>query len=82
MIQCLAFSPNLEMLIAFMFLAGLAGSTPVCLGAAIIADLFAGLEVNSQAMASFVVANNIGPSIGSPIGGKLLPWFLKFYIRR
>jgi len=57
------------MLITFMFLAGTAGSTALSNVAGTIADLFGDIDGAGQAMALFVVSANVGPSIGSPIGG-------------
>jgi MFS family permease len=57
------------MLIIFMFLCGTAGSTALSNVAGTIADLFGDVDGAGQAMALFVVSANVGPSIGSPIGG-------------
>lgn len=35
-----AFAPNLGVLIAFRFLAGLGGSTPIAVGAGVMGDMF------------------------------------------
>jgi MFS family permease len=64
-----AYARNLPMLIIFMFLAGTAGSTALSNVAGTIADLFGDVDGAGQAMALFVVSANVGPSIGSPIGG-------------
>ena len=74
------------MLIIFQFLAGAAGSTALTNVAGTIADLFGDADNAGQAMALFVVAANVGPSIGSPIGEVIaeneslgLPWI--FWIK-
>ncbi|QSZ35266.1 hypothetical protein DSL72_008135 [Monilinia vaccinii-corymbosi] len=63
-----AYAVNLPMLIIFMFLAGIAGSTALSNVAGTIADLFGDVDGAGQAMALFVMSANIGPSIGSPVG--------------
>ena len=74
------------MLIIFQFLAGAAGSTALSNVAGTIADLFGDADNAGQAMALFVWAANVGPSIGSPIGELIaeneslgLPWI--FWIK-
>ncbi|KAG0650028.1 putative transporter [Hyphodiscus hymeniophilus] len=64
-----AYARNLPMLIIFMFLCGTAGSTALSNVAGTIADLFGDVDGAGQAMALFVMSANIGPSIGSPLGG-------------
>lgn len=54
-------------MIIFSFLSGVAGSTAVTNIAASVSDMFAYRHAG-QAMALFVVAANVGPSVGSPIG--------------
>lgn len=63
-----ALARNLPMLIVFQFLCGAAGSTALSNVAGTIADLFGDRDNAGQAMALFVAAANIGPSLGSPIG--------------
>ncbi|TAQ86740.1 hypothetical protein B7494_g4940 [Chlorociboria aeruginascens] len=60
---------NLPMLVTFMFLSGVAGSTAVTNVASTIADLFGNVDGAGQAMGLFVVSANIGPALGSPVGG-------------
>lgn len=67
--QGTAYARNLPMLIIFMFLAGTAGSTALSNVAGTIADLFGDIDGAGQAMALFVVSANVGPSLGSPVGG-------------
>lgn len=50
-------------------LCGTAGSTALSNVAGTIADLFGDVDGAGQAMALFVMSANIGPSIGSPVGG-------------
>lgn len=57
------------MLIIFMFLCGTAGSTALSNVAGTIADLFGDVDGAGQAMALFVMSANVGPSLGSPVGG-------------
>ena len=57
------------MMIIFMFLCGTAGSTALSNVAGTIADLFGDVDGAGQAMALFVVSANVGPSLGSPVGG-------------
>ncbi|MCJ1421209.1 hypothetical protein MMC32_007571 [Xylographa parallela] len=59
---------NLPMLIIFQFLAGAAGSTALSNVAGTIADLFGDADNAGQAMALFVLAANVGPSLGGPVG--------------
>ncbi|KAK2626839.1 hypothetical protein QTJ16_004014 [Diplocarpon rosae] len=64
-----AYARNLPMLIIFMFLTGTAGSTALSNVAGTIADLFGDVDGAGQAMALFVVSADVGPSLGSPVGG-------------
>lgn len=68
MFQGTAYARNLPMLIIFMFLIGVAGSTALSNVAGTIADLFGDVDGAGQAMALFVVSANTGPSLGSPVG--------------
>ncbi|KAF7433191.1 hypothetical protein PC9H_005140 [Pleurotus ostreatus] len=63
-----AFSPNAGSLIAFRFLAGLAGSTPIACGGGSISDLFAERD-RAGAMAVFTLGPLLGPVIGPIAGG-------------
>lgn len=56
------------MMIIFMLLCGIAGSTALSNVAGTIADLFGDADHAAQPMALFVMSANTGPSIGSPIG--------------
>lgn len=65
-----AVSTNLNMLIAFRFLAGCAGSTPTILGGATIGDMFT-REKRGGAMALWGMGPQLAPAIGPVIGGFL-----------
>lgn len=56
------------MVIIFMFLSGVAGSTALSNVAGTISDLFGAADNAGQPMALFVMSANTGPSIGSVIG--------------
>ncbi|KAL0949682.1 hypothetical protein HGRIS_009720 [Hohenbuehelia grisea] len=63
-----AFSPNAGSLIAFRFLTGLAGATPIACGGGSISDLF-GEKDRAAAMAIFTLGPLLGPVIGPIAGG-------------
>jgi MFS family permease len=65
-----ALAPNLGGLIAFRFLAGLAGSCPLTIGAATLADMIS-KEKRGAAMSSWALGPLFGPVIG-PIGKPIL----------
>ena len=65
-----ALSTNLGMLLAFRFLAGCAGSTPVTIGGATIGDMFP-KEKRGGAMAVWGMGAQLGPMLGPIIGGFL-----------
>lgn len=65
-----AVSTNLNMLIAFRFLAGCAGSTPTILGGATIGDMLP-KEKRGGAMALWGMGPQLAPAIGPVIGGFL-----------
>lgn len=65
-----ALSTSLDMLIAFRFLAGCVGSSPLTLGGGTIADLIP-REERGTAMAVWVAGPCIGPVIGPLSGGFL-----------
>jgi MFS family permease len=56
------------MLIIFMFLCGVAGSSAATNVAGSIADMFGDIDGAGQAMALFVISANAGPSMGAPLG--------------
>ncbi|KAL1962673.1 hypothetical protein VTN77DRAFT_9307 [Rasamsonia byssochlamydoides] len=63
-----ALALNLPMMVIFMLLSGVAGSTALSNVAGTIADLFGNADNAGQPMALFVMSANTGPSIGSAIG--------------
>ena len=63
-----ALSTNVGMLLAFRFLAGCAGSTPVTIGGATIGDMFP-KENRGGAMAVWGLGAQLGPMLGPVIGG-------------
>ena len=65
-----ALSTNVGMLLAFRFLAGCAGSTPVTIGGATIGDMFP-KENRGGAMAVWGMGAQLGPILGPVIGGFL-----------
>ncbi|KAL4732531.1 hypothetical protein ACLX1H_001547 [Fusarium chlamydosporum] len=65
-----ALTPNLGGLIAFRFLAGLAGSCPLTIGAGSLADIIS-KEKRGAAMSSWALGPLFGPVIGPVAGGYL-----------
>lgn len=65
-----ALSTNVGMLLAFRFLAGCAGSTPVTIGGSTIGDMFP-KENRGGAMAVWGMGAQLGPILGPVIGGFL-----------
>jgi multidrug resistance protein len=65
-----AVSTNLGMLIAFRFLAGMMGSTPLTIGGGTMADMFP-VEQRGAAMAIWSLGPLLGPVIGPVAGGYL-----------
>ncbi|KAL6414012.1 hypothetical protein AUP68_03545 [Ilyonectria robusta] len=65
-----ALAPNLNGLIVFRLLAGLAGCCPLALGAGSLADIIA-QEKRGAAMASWILGPILGPIIGPIAGGYL-----------
>lgn len=65
-----AVAPSLGSLIAFRFLAGSAGSTPLVLGGGSIADLYS-RETRGSKIAIFSLGPLLGPVIGPIAGGYL-----------
>lgn len=77
-----ALSKNMGMLIAFRFLMGFAGSTPITNGSGTIADMFPP-EQRGRAMAVWAMGPMLGPCIGPVAGGYLvqgLSWRWVFWI--
>ncbi|USP79729.1 uncharacterized protein yc1106_07003 [Curvularia clavata] len=77
-----AVSDSMGMLIAFRFLAGCAGSTPLTIGGGSVADMFP-VQERAGAMAIWAMGALIGPVVG-PIGGgylvERLVWRWVFWI--
>ena len=65
-----AVAPTLESLIAFRFLSGVFGASPLTNGAGTIADMIA-QEKRGGAMAAFSIGPLLGPIIGPVVGGFL-----------
>ncbi len=65
-----ALSSNLNMLIAFRFLAGCIGSAPITIGGGTISDIMPE-ELRGRAMAIFVMGPVLGPTLSPVIGGFL-----------
>jgi multidrug resistance protein len=63
-----AFSTNVNMFLAFRFIAGCAASGPMSVGGGTIADLTAP-EDRGKAMALFTMGPLLGPVIGPIVGG-------------
>ena len=77
-----AVAKNIEMLVAFRFLAGCLGAAPVAIGGAVVGDLF---EVSKRgaAMSVYQAGQIISAVIGPPIGGVVgnyLDWRWAFWI--
>lgn len=66
-----ALSKNMGMLIAFRFLMGFAGSTPITNGSGTISDMFP-VEQRGKAMAIWALGPLLGPAIGPVAGGFLV----------
>ncbi|KAK7421604.1 hypothetical protein QQX98_002071 [Neonectria punicea] len=66
-----ALSQNMGMIIAFRFLMGLAGSTPVTNGSGTISDMFP-IEQRGKAMAVWAMGPLLGPCIGPVAGGFMI----------
>lgn len=66
-----ALSQNMGMIIAFRFLMGLAGSTPVTNGSGTISDMFP-IEQRGKAMAIWAMGPLLGPCVGPVAGGFMI----------
>ena len=66
-----ALSKNMGMLIAFRFLMGFAGSTPITNGSGTISDMFP-VEERGKAMAVWAMGPLLGPCIGPVAGGYMI----------
>lgn len=75
-------SLNIEMLVAFRFLAGTFGAAPVAIGGAVVGDLFL-VEERGTAMSVYQAGMIISAVVGPPIGGLIgsyLVWRWVFWI--
>lgn len=75
-------SQNVEMLVAFRFLAGCFGAAPVAIGGAVVGDLFQVAE-RGTAMSVYQAGQIISAIIGPPVGGLIgtyLVWRWVFWI--
>ena len=75
-------SQNIEMLVAFRFLAGSFGAAPVAIGGAVVGDLFP-VEERGTAMSVYQAGQIISAVVGPPIGGLIgayLVWRWVFWI--
>lgn len=75
-------SQNIEMLVAFRFLAGSFGAAPVAIGGAVVGDLFP-VEERGAAMSIYQAGQIISAVVGPPIGGLIgayLQWRWVFWI--
>ncbi|ROT39923.1 polyamine transporter 3 [Sodiomyces alkalinus F11] len=66
-----ALSRNMDMMMAFRFLMGLAGSVPLTIGSGSIADMMP-IEKRGRAMAVWALGPLIGPCVGPVAGGYLI----------
>lgn len=66
-----ALSTSIDMLMAFRFLMGLAGSVPITIGSGSIADVMP-VEKRGRAMAAWALGPLLGPCIGPVAGGYLI----------
>lgn len=62
-----ALSQTLEMLIGFRLLAGIFGSAPMTVGAAVVADMYA-VGSRDRAMSVFSAGSMLGPTLGPVLG--------------
>src|ERR1700712_1582916 len=66
-----ALSQNMNMMMAFRFLMGFAGSVPITIGSGSIADFMA-IEDRGKAMSAWAMGPLLGPCIGPLAGGYLI----------
>ncbi|OLN87205.1 putative transporter C1529.01-like protein 3 [Colletotrichum chlorophyti] len=66
-----ALAQNMDMLLAFRFLMGLAGSVPITIGSGSIADVMP-IELRGRAMSAWALGPLLGPCIGPVAGGYLI----------
>ncbi|KAH6695340.1 polyamine transporter 3 [Plectosphaerella plurivora] len=66
-----ALSQNMDMMLAFRFLMGLAGSVPITIGSGSIADMMP-IEQRGRAMSAWALGPLLGPCVGPVAGGYLI----------
>ncbi|KAH7112115.1 polyamine transporter 3 [Dendryphion nanum] len=66
-----ALSQNMDMMLAFRFLMGLAGAVPITIGSGTIADMMP-VEKRGRAMSAWALGPLLGPCIGPVAGGYLI----------
>lgn len=66
-----ALAQNIDMMLAFRFFMGLAGSVPITIGSGSIADMMP-VQKRGRAMAIWALGPLLGPCIGPVIGGYLI----------
>lgn len=66
-----AFSTSIEMLIAFRFIQGLAGSAGIVISRAIVRDMYSGTEL-TKFFSMLMLVNGAAPILSPIIGGQLL----------
>ncbi|EEY21521.1 benomyl/methotrexate resistance protein [Verticillium alfalfae VaMs.102] len=66
-----ALSQNMDMMMAFRFLMGVAGSVPITIGSGSISDIMP-VEMRGRAMSAWALGPLLGPCIGPVAGGYLI----------
>lgn len=78
-----ALSPSIEALIALRFFAGCAGGSPMTIGGAVVADLYAAGGPRDKPMSWYMLGTIMGPTFGPALGGVIagkLGWRWVFWI--
>ncbi|KAH7367026.1 polyamine transporter 3 [Plectosphaerella cucumerina] len=77
-----ALSKNMDMMLAFRFFMGLAGSVPITIGSGSIADMMP-IEQRGRAMSAWALGPLLGPCVGPVAGGYLIKaagWAWTFWL--
>ncbi|MFJ2745975.1 Bcr/CflA family multidrug efflux MFS transporter [Streptomyces sp. NPDC087440] len=77
-----ALAPNVEMLVAFRLLQGLAGAAGIVIARAVVRDLYDGVEM-ARFFATLMLISGVAPVIAPVIGGQVLritDWRGVFYV--
>ncbi|GAA3489761.1 multidrug effflux MFS transporter [Streptomyces cremeus] len=77
-----AVAPNVEMLVAFRLLQGLAGAAGIVIARAVVRDLYDGVEM-ARFFATLMLISGVAPVIAPVIGGQVLritDWRGVFYV--